>query len=152
MSRAPYGLDVEAAKPKLSLSSDPDHAARGAIFDELIAHNVGRAGPHGRTPLAVLMEHADTGEVIGGRWGRTSWRWLTIETLFVPEAHRGAGLGSEIVGLAEREAVRRGCVDAWVDTHSFQAPGFYERMGYRRLGEIEDYPPGHARVFVLKRF
>lgn len=139
-------------KPKLILTSDPDSAARDAILGELIAFNVARAGPHGRTPLAVLIERPDGGGVVGGLWGRTSWRWLTIETLFVPEAYRAAGLGSEIVGRAEREAVRRGCVGAWVDTHSFQAPGFYERMGYRRFGEIDDYPPGHARVFLLKRF
>ena len=139
-------------EPKLALTSVPDAAAHGAILDQLIAFNVGRAGAHDRTPLAVLIEDARTGAVVGGLWGRTSWRWLTIETFFVPEAHRGAGLGSEIVGLAEREAVRRGCIGAWVDTHSFQAPGFYEGMGYRRFGEIEDYPPGHARVFLLKRF
>lgn len=143
---------MEIAKPKLTLTSDPDAAARGVVLDQLVAFNVGRAGAHGRTPLAVLIEDPRTGAVVGGLWGRTSWRWLTIETLFVPEAHRAAGLGSDIVGRAEREAVRRGCIGAWVDTHSFQAPGFYERMGYRRFGEIDDYPPGHARVFLLKRF
>ena len=140
------------ARPRLTLTGTPEAAAHGAILTPLIDHNVQRAGPHGRTPLAVLIEYPETGEVLGGLWGRTSWRWLTIETLFVPETHRAAGLGSEAVALAELEAVRRGCVGAWVDTHSFQAPRFYEKLGYRPFGAIEDYPPGHSRIFLQKRF
>jgi len=55
------------------------------------------------------------------------------------------------MNLAEQEADRRGCIGVWVDTHSFQAPGFYERLGYSPFGVIEDYPPGHSRLFLQKR-
>jgi ribosomal protein S18 acetylase RimI-like enzyme len=54
--------------------------------------------------------------------------------------------------MAEAEAVRRKCVGAWLDTYSFQARGFYERLGYTVLGEIADYPPGHTRYFMKKSF
>lgn len=52
--------------------------------------------------------------------------------------------------LAEEEAVRRGCLGAWLDTFSFQARGFYERLGYSVFGVIEGYPPGHSRFFLKK--
>jgi hypothetical protein len=33
---------------------------------------------------------------------------------------------------------------------SFQAPGFYEKLGYRTFGVLEDYPPGQAQVWLRK--
>jgi hypothetical protein len=38
----------------------------------------------------------------------------------------------------------------WLDTYSFQARGFYERLGYTVFGTINDYPPGHSRFFLTK--
>jgi len=35
-------------------------------------------------------------------------------------------------------------------TLSFQAPGFYERHGYRVLGTVPCLPPGTGRVFLTK--
>jgi ribosomal protein S18 acetylase RimI-like enzyme len=53
---------------------------------------------------------------------------------------------------AEDEARRRGCRGAWLDTYSFQARGFYERIGYEVFGVIDDFPPGHSRLFLRKTF
>jgi hypothetical protein len=54
------------------------------------------------------------------------------------------------MGCAEGRAVERGCHSAWVDTFSFQAPGFYRKLGYEVFGEL-DYPPEHKRFFLRKR-
>jgi hypothetical protein len=35
-------------------------------------------------------------------------------------------------------------------THSFQAPGFYERMGYERKYAIEGRPTGYADIIYVK--
>jgi GNAT superfamily N-acetyltransferase len=75
-----------------------------------------------------------------------------VELLFVPESLRRGGLGRRLMRDAEEEAVRRGCRGAWLDTFSFQARGFYERLGYAAFGFIEDYPPGHSRIFLKKTF
>jgi ribosomal protein S18 acetylase RimI-like enzyme len=53
---------------------------------------------------------------------------------------------------AEAEAIHRGCRGAWLDTFSFQARGFYERLGYSIFGTIENFPPGHRRFFLKKDF
>jgi hypothetical protein len=50
----------------------------------------------------------------------------------------------------EDAAQRRGCRAAWLDTFSFQAPGFYQALGYRAFGELAGYPPGHTRHFLWK--
>lgn len=143
---------MDARSPRLVLTNGPDEAAHRAIIDPLLAFNIRQAGAHDCMPLAVLIQEHQTGQVNGGLWGRTSWKWLTIETLFVPELYRASGVGSMVMQMAEQEAIKRGCIGALVDTHSFQAPGFYEKLGYRRFGEIANCPPGHSRIFFEKRF
>lgn len=91
-----------------------------------------------------------TGEVAGGALGRSSLGLLFLELFFLPEALRGAGLGAEVLRNFEEEGRRRGCRSAVLYTISFQAPGFYERNGWRRFGEIPCDPPGTSRIFMTK--
>jgi ribosomal protein S18 acetylase RimI-like enzyme len=39
----------------------------------------------------------------------------------------------------------------WVTTFTFQAPGFYERLGFEKCGEIADHPIGQSRLFYMRR-
>jgi len=68
----------------------------------------------------------------------------------VPDTARGKGVGTRLMQLAEQEAVARGCHSAWLDTHEFQAKGFYERLGYVPFGELPNYPHGFSRIFLQK--
>jgi ribosomal protein S18 acetylase RimI-like enzyme len=77
---------------------------------------------------------------------------LHVDLLFLPESLRRIGIGRQLMSDAEGEAIRRGCRGAWLDTYSFQARGFYERLGYTVFGTIEDYPPGYSRFFLKKTF
>jgi GNAT superfamily N-acetyltransferase len=70
--------------------------------------------------------------------------------VYLPEDLRGAGLGRQLMEQAEQEAIHRGCHIIWLDTFTFQARGFYERLGYTVFGTLEDYPPGHSRFFLRK--
>lgn len=138
--------------PRIVLTDAPDPVARGTIFDGVVSFGQARVGSADYRPLAVLLAEPATETVIGGLWGATFFEWLFVELLFVPEALRGSGLGATLMRRAEDEAVRRGCRGAWLDTFSFQAHGFYERLGYTVFGTIEDYPPGHRRHFMQKTF
>ena len=51
---------------------------------------------------------------------------------------------------AEEVARERGCAGIWLDTFSFQARGFYEKLGYTVFGRIDDYPPGQSRFWLRK--
>jgi GNAT superfamily N-acetyltransferase len=90
--------------------------------------------------------------LIGGLYGRTGFRRLFVEKLFIPETLRGKGLGSKLLQQAEAEAKRRNCLGAWLETLSAYAKRVYERNGYRVFGEIPDYPPGNTRYFLSKNF
>jgi ribosomal protein S18 acetylase RimI-like enzyme len=76
--------------------------------------------------------------------------YFHVDVLFVPAALRGMGIGRRLMSQAEDEAVRRSCCGAWLDTFSFQARGFYERLGYTVFRTIEDCPAGHRRFFLKK--
>lgn len=126
--------------------------ARDNVLRQLIAFSEERAAePMAARPFALLLKEP-SGEIVGGLWGRTAWHWLHTDLLFVPPSLRRQGHGAALVGRAEKEAAARDCRGAWVDTFSFQARGFYERLGYRVVGTIEDQPPGHSRHFLTKSF
>jgi len=63
---------------------------------------------------------------------------------------RGAGVGSGLVRETERIARRRGSRLIHLNTYSFQAPGFYEKQGFRRFGRISGSPAGESRQFYVK--
>src|SRR5262245_28337167 len=121
-----------------------------AIGGGLNRFNDAVTGTSDRRPLAVVLKDPETAEILGGAIGRTSLGLLFLDLFFVPERLRGAGLGSEVLRMFEEEGRRRGCRSAVLYTISFQAPGFYQRNGWRRFGEIPCDTPGTSRIFMTK--
>jgi len=88
---------------------------------------------------------SETGEIIAGFNGHTWGGCCELSHVWVHERHRGQGLGTALLRSAEAEAVARACVRVVLAIRSFQAPGFYERMGYERKYAIEGRPKGRTR-------
>ena len=105
----------------------------------------------GPRPLSVYLRNSD-GDTFGGVIGYTLWDWLHIEYLWVWEELRGQGWGSALIRSLEDAARQRGCRHAQVYTWSFQAPDFYGKLGYRIVGRLDDYPPGHTDYWLRKDF
>ncbi|TNC74820.1 GNAT family N-acetyltransferase [Rubellimicrobium roseum] len=103
------------------------------------------------TPEEIALEAWDGSRWLGGLTARLTQRWLFLHLLAVAPEAQGRGTGSALMRAAETEARKRDCLGIWLDTYSFQAPGFYARLGYEEVGRIPDYPPGHARIFLAKR-
>ena len=136
--------------PVLMLSDTPEPDAVRIISDGLNAYNDAIVGYADRRPLHVILRDGAGGPVLGGISGATSLGVLFVNTVFLPAGHRGAGLGARMLAMAEAEARRRGCRTGVLFTISFQAPGFYQRCGWRIFGEIPSDPPGTTRVFLTK--
>jgi ribosomal protein S18 acetylase RimI-like enzyme len=68
--------------------------------------------------------------------------------------HRGAprpGLARALIAGAEAEAKRRGCALVMFHVYDLLARGFYDRLGYQRVGSSRDVlpaalPAGTART------
>lgn len=136
--------------PVLTLTDAPSEAAKAAIQAGLAAFNDAVTGIVDRKPLAVLVSDPRSGAVIGGVIGRTSLGLMFIDVVYLPEHLRGSGVGTRMIAMAEEEGRRRGCANVMLYTITFQAPGFYEKLGYREFGRIQCDPPGTARVFMTK--
>lgn len=135
---------------RISIEDEASAEDRRKVIDGLVAYNT-RFIP-GALPLTLnlLLRDAE-GEVRGGLLAETFCGWLFVAILWIDEPLRGQGHGARMMRMAEAEAVRRGCANAYLDTFDFQARPFYERLGYQLFGQLDDYPPGGSRYFLRKR-
>jgi len=77
--------------------------------------------------------------------------WLHIDVLWVDEAARTAGLGSELLEQAETKAKSLGAHSAKLDTFEWQAPDFYAKRGYQEFGRIDNRTNGLYLAFMMKK-
>jgi ribosomal protein S18 acetylase RimI-like enzyme len=134
----------------LELDANPSNYDVQVLEDgiEQFNHSTAYGRDRIKVPVAVWLRRR--GQILGGAYGDTHYGWLYLSALWVDEEVRGQGWGSRLIELFEAEGVARGCHGAWVDTYGFQAPNFYERVGYREFGRLGEFPPGSARHFFWK--
>lgn len=136
--------------PYIIVDENPEPKHRQAILSPLLNYNDTRVGSPTLRPFAVFLRAPEIDAVVGGLWAYSVYDWLFVELLFVPEAMRRNGIGSMLMRHAEDAAVNRSCVGVWLDTYSFQARGFYEKLGYEIFGALDDFPKGESRYFLRK--
>jgi ribosomal protein S18 acetylase RimI-like enzyme len=133
---------------KIEVTASPAPEDEAFVIAQTRAYNAGFM-PRDAKPLCVFARAGD-GAITGGITAMTSWNVLHIAFLWVHEAQRGAGLASSLMAAAEAEAKARGCGHATLDTFSFQALGFYQKLGYGEFGRLEGYAGGHTRHYLHK--
>ena len=138
--------------PVITVTDAPSDDAKAVIGNGLNRYNRDKAGYSDSRPLAVLVSDPESRAVIGGILGHTSLGLAFIDLVFLPDEVRGNNVGRRMMQEAEVEVRRRGCRAIMLYTISFQAPGFYEKLGYRRFGAIACDPPGTSRIFFVKEF
>ncbi len=134
---------------ELRVEDEPRPEDVATLDDQLYRYGAAVTGCDDGRWLAIFVRD-ERGEILAGlhgwTWGGTGF----VRTLWVREDLRGRGLGRRLVVAAEREAARRGCREMQLDTHDFQAPAFYPRLGYTRIGELPGWPGNATRVFFRK--
>jgi GNAT superfamily N-acetyltransferase len=113
-------------------------------------HNVAMTGHAEWYPVTFFLRD-EAGEVLGGLLGDIWAAWLHVRTLAVAAPARRRGFGRELMKQAELYAVKRGCTDAFLDTFSFEARPFYEKLGYHVFGVLENHPVGYRHFFMTKQ-
>ena len=108
-----------------------------------------RTGRRDFRPLGIFLRDENR-DIVGGLSGYTWAGWLEIRFLWVREDLRGQGYGRRMLEAAEVEARMRGCDHAWLDSYTFQAPAFYQHLGYEVFGSLKGFPPPDDRVFLTR--
>lgn len=139
------GDDVRISSEPMASDAEAQH-----VRDGLNLYNVGRTGQDYWRPVKLFARDG-TGLIRGGLLGDIWGGWLEVKILWLEEALRGTGLGRRLIETAEAEARAAGCRYARLDTHSFQAPDFYEKLGYEQFARLKDSPLGHEQIFLWKR-
>ena len=119
-----------------------------AVLDGLIGYNTEKMGKQKYKRLAVSLRERN--KVVGGIVGEVWTTVLFIQLFWIEQKLRGKDYGAKLIKAIEEEAKRFGATRSYVDTMSFQAPGFYRACGYEEFGSIEGYPGGVTRHWFTK--
>lgn len=120
------------------------------VRTSLIAYNASKAGAP-RYRRLVLSARDTKGRLVGGLVGLLYWNALYVDLLWVSARSRKDGIGRSLMREAEARARKAKKELVFLNTYSFQAPGFYRKLGFREFGRINRYPRGAARIFLVKR-
>jgi len=107
---------------RLKIDINPDHRDVECLKDRVDTFNVDETRIYDFKELAILLKDA-AGQMY---------------------------VGSNLMRAAEQEAIARGCHVATLETHSFQAPGFYKKLGYEEIGVLDEYPIHHKKYYLKK--
>ncbi len=119
-----------------------------ALRDGVIRY--GRQQTQGSDAEDIAVALYDGGELIAGASGRTEFQRLYVNYLWVDADHRGQGVGGDCLRQIEAMALKRGCVDALIETLLDDVAELYEHLGYACISHVHDFVPGFTRHTLLK--
>ena len=141
---------MTAAADSLKLQTvEPGSAELAALFQRLGRFNKAAVPEWSKQTVAVVARD-DRGELLAGAHAEILLGLAEIRAVWVEEGRRGTGLGRSTMAAIEAAAKERGATRAFLYTYSFQALGFYEKLGYRLLASLP-FPQGNVERHYMTR-
>lgn len=133
----------------VALEGKATGAVKKALSKGLDAHNIASAGPYKFAEFVIAVRDAK-GAVRGGFLMEIYYESAFLRWAWVDKKLRGKSLGRALMAIAEEESRKRGAVNLWLDTFSFQARPFYEKLGYKVFGKLKTGREGVERYWLSK--
>lgn len=143
-----YGKKIMSLQIKQNKLSDE---TKKKIFQGFARQAIHARGINGLSEDPISFELFDNGEFVGAIVVQLFWKQLHIKYLFVEESYRNQGIARQLLNHSLEFGKKMGCKFAFVETMSFQAPEFYQKMGFT----IEFSRPGYGAnttFHYLKKF
>lgn len=136
----------------IKVNAKPQPEEMGAVAAKVNAYQQERGldADLVRTALGIFIRDAD-GEIVGGLHGGYSGSWLFIDTVWLHERLRGQGYGARLMQTIEQHVAGAGVRQVALGTNTFQAPGFYRKLGYETLVVLENLISSNALYIMAKR-
>jgi len=100
-------------------------------------------------PFAFIARDVK-GTFIGAIVAELFWGALHVKYVYVEDEYRGCGVATGLMSQALAYGKERGCPFAFVETMSFQALGFYQKMGFELEFTRSGYKHNTSFHYLLK--
>jgi GNAT superfamily N-acetyltransferase len=144
-------LLIAQDKPAYHIEVDHELEEIDVVIEGLRHFNSSYFGNQKSIHFAVYLKD-EKNQVVGGivAWMRPGIKLLYIDTIWISEPMRKKGYGKKLMLAAEAEGKKNGCTHSQVDTMSFQAEPFYQKLGYKRIGVVNKLYGEHDSIFLRK--
>lgn len=146
-------MNTHSESSRFSIIANPTDDEVKEFQKGLEAYNMEKTDGEFNSPQPwlnlVLKDHE--GIIVGGILTSTLYWSLYLEVLWVDEKYRGLGYGRDLVLEAQRLAKKNGCITSHVYTFSWQAPDFYQAVGYKLIATYEGYHGGITELILMER-
>ncbi|HEX6615300.1 MAG TPA: GNAT family N-acetyltransferase [Gemmatimonadales bacterium] len=129
---------------------DPDSTDIEFLEQRLYEFYTATTGLSDGRSLGVFLRD-EARRIVAGAAGYTWGETCELRQVWVAASIRRRGIGRRLMVEVEAEAVRRGCRQIVLTTHSFQAPAFYRKLGFEVISEVPDFPRGYSALVLRKR-
>ncbi len=127
---------------------EPNHSDLAFLEDRMAQSAIAAAGVGDEKEFAVLVR--EDGEIVAGASGAIWGGGCQLHVVWVHEKLRNAGIGRALMAEVEREAKLRECRLVMGLTYDVLIGDFYDRLGYRTVGLLEDCPTGTTTRWYCK--
>ncbi len=132
-----------------TIVGEPNETDMKVLVDGMLSYHASKGHPRKVDKYSITIKN-EQGKLVGCVMVSVLWNGMEINSLWVDETMRGQGLGAKLMVMAEDEGRKHGADFAYTNTFTWQAPGFYEKLGYTLYGKLENFPAGNELSYYRK--
>jgi GNAT superfamily N-acetyltransferase len=136
---------------KIALEPKPWREVKRLIGDGLDAYNQAASGGKANESEFIVGVRGARGKFLGGFFCIVYFETCFLKWAWVDASARRNGVGRDLMAACEAEARKRGAKVIYLDTFSFQARPFYEKLGFKVFGTLKMGRKGMARYWMSKK-
>ena len=119
------------------------------VYEGFSRHAIERTG-HDEKFDAVAFIARDQGAFVGAVVVELFWGALHIKYVYVEDEYRNRGIGIRLMQEALKYGLDNKCPFSFVETMSFQALGFYQKIGFALEFSRSGYKHGTSFHYLRK--
>lgn len=123
---------------------------KASIYEAFAKHAIDSVGFDGLAQEPVAFEIIENDVSLGVVVCQLFWGNLHIKYLLTNKEHRGRGIARALMEHAFDFGKEKGCHFAFVETMSFQAPEFYQKLGFEIELKRDGYAAGTSFYYLKK--